>query len=264
MGVEDMSEDLTTSSSDNDLDVEFDEFSSWGAWFCSMKGNEFFCEVDEDYIRDGFNLSGLSNQVPWYEYALDVLTDGSHSLKNEVLTAGEEAEVEASSEILYGLIHARYIITARGLNRMLEKYKSCDFGRCPRVMCSGQPCLPVGLSDVPRQSTVKLFCPHCEDVFYPRSKYQGHVDGAYFGTTFPHLFLMTFPQLRPEKRAEMYVPKVFGFKISPLAYSNNTKDTGGSGRHVRTRGGEEQESRGNKNAGSTSTSGMKKSKQHTG
>jgi hypothetical protein len=31
---------------------------------------------------------------------------------------------------------------------MLEKFKNCDFGRCPRVYCNGQACLPVGLSGV--------------------------------------------------------------------------------------------------------------------
>lgn len=32
-------------------------------------------------------------------------------------------------------------------------------------------------ADIPRQSTVKLFCPRCEDVYYPRSKYHGNLDG---------------------------------------------------------------------------------------
>lgn len=34
--------------------------------------------------------------------------------------------------------------------------------------------------------------PLCQDIYFPRSKYQGNIDGAYFGTTFPHLFLMTY------------------------------------------------------------------------
>ena len=155
-------------------------------------------------------------QVPYYDYALDLILD-SESLQNEILTEAQQEVVEHAAEALYGLIHARYILTARGLAAMAEKFKNCDHGRCPRVLCNGQPCLPVGLSDIPRQSTVKLFCPKCEDVYYPRSKYHGNLDGAYFGTTFPHLFLMSYPALRPAKATERYVPRVFGFKIHASA-----------------------------------------------
>jgi casein kinase II subunit beta len=199
---------------------------SWVGWFCSIKGNEFFCEVDEDYIQDDFNLSGLPSQVPYYDYALELILDAD-SGQDEILTEAQQAAVEAAGEALYGLIHARFILTTRGLAAMAEKFRSCDFGRCPRVLCNGQPCLPVGLSDQPRQSTVKLFCPRCEEAYYPRSKYHGNIDGAYFGTTFPHLFFLTYPQLKPQKPLSKYVPRVFGFKISPLAWSEDGKDADG-------------------------------------
>jgi casein kinase II subunit beta len=47
----------------------------WISWFLSSKGNEYFCEVEEDYILDRFNLTGLNNEVSNYAQALDLITD---------------------------------------------------------------------------------------------------------------------------------------------------------------------------------------------
>ena len=196
---------------------------------------------------------------------------------SQVLTEEQHELVETAAEMLYGLIHVRYILTSRGMAAMHEKFKAFEFGRCPRVLCQGQACLPVGTVDIPRQATVKIFCPRvqllivllnysysmvetqnqdyyswtqrspsyisvlkavtpavenpaaceicikpqiysclvphqpcknnliccfqpqCQDIYCPRSKYQDNIDGAFFGTTFPHLLLMTYPSLAPPR-----------------------------------------------------------------
>ncbi|KAE8678484.1 Casein kinase II subunit beta [Hibiscus syriacus] len=208
----DAEDESETDNEESDVSGSDGDGTSWISWFCNLRGNEFFCEVDDDYIQDDFNLCGLSSQVPYYDYALDLILDVESS-HGDMFTEEQNELVESAAEMLYGLIHARYILTSKGMAAMLDKYKNYDFGRCPRVYCCGQPCLPAGQSDIPRSSTVKIYCPRCEDIYYPRSKYQGNIDGAYFGTTFPPLFLMTYGHLKQQKATQSYVPRVFGFKI---------------------------------------------------
>jgi casein kinase II subunit beta len=95
--------------------------------------------------------------------------------------------------------------------------KNNHFGKCPRVLCQGQPLLPVGLSDIPRSKGVKLYCSRCEDIYQPKANRHINLDGAYFGTTFPHMLLQIYSHIVPAKSNERYVPRIYGFKIRDVS-----------------------------------------------
>jgi len=188
---------------------------SWIKWFCNLRGNEFFCEVDPEYIIDRFNLIGLDPKVPKYEQALAQILDS----EMEEIDDESHQEIELAAEILYGLIHARYIMTNKGLSKMKSKFIDKEFGTCPRVDCDNFAFLPLGQSDTENESMVKMYCGVCEQLYLPRSTKHHHTDGAYFGTGFPQMFFMVNKGLRSKpNEAKKWVPSLYGFRISDNAY----------------------------------------------
>ncbi len=172
---------------------------TWISNFCNLVGHEYFAEVAEDFIEDDFNLTGLSQQVHMYKEALEMILDvepedddeeeeeeeeddDDDEMLNDSITGGpfrnnisrrhtrmssDTSVIETSAELLYGLIHQRYITSRPGIQQMLEKYDLEHFGRCPRVLCGGAKVIPVGRTDTPGLDTVKLFCPCCLDLYTP-------------------------------------------------------------------------------------------------
>ncbi|KAK3682397.1 casein kinase II regulatory subunit-domain-containing protein [Podospora appendiculata] len=256
---------------------------SWISSFCALLGHEYFAEVSEEFIEDDFNLTGLQTQVAMYKEALEMILDIEPEDDDEEDDDEEEDEedvsgdardslgarapgerrhhsriasdlsvIESSAEMLYGLIHQRFICSRAGIQQMSEKYELGHFGVCPRTNCNQTRTLPVGLSDIPGEDTVKLFCPSCLDVYVPPNSRFQTVDGAFFGRTFGGLFLLTFPEFDLSKSAtegvtnltraptddnsmlngvyarnvapglgpgKIYQPKIYGFKVSEVARS---------------------------------------------
>ncbi|KAJ3483608.1 hypothetical protein NLI96_g6201 [Meripilus lineatus] len=163
----------------------------------------------------------LNTEVTHYPQALDLITDNLDDDVQDEL----RGSLDVQARLLYGLIHARWIVTARGLAKMLEKYKRADFGRCPRVLCQSQPLLPVGLTDIPYEKSVKLYCGRCEDIYSPKSSRHGSIDGAYFGTSFPHLLFLVYPNLIPPKSGPIDVgPSMRGGEADPNRRSRRPRD----------------------------------------
>lgn len=155
--------------------------------------------------------------------------DNEESVEGESRTGGRRAErkhnrmasdlsvIESSAELLYGLIHQRYICSRAGIQQMSEKYELSHFGNCPRTNCEHARTLPVGLSDIPGEDTVKLFCPSCLDVYVPPNSRFQTVDGAFFGRTFGSLFLMTFPDYDISTKAHEPLASATTSRAAPAA-----------------------------------------------
>jgi len=193
---------------------------TWISWFCSLPGHEYFCEVSEDFIEDDFNLTGLNTMVPFWKEAMEMVLDVEPE-DEDASKIPDVSIVESSAEMLYGLVHQRFILTRAGLQAMAEKYENGVFGSCPRVYCVSCNVVPCGRSDMPGVDTVKLFCPNCNDIFVPpSSRFQG-VDGAFFGTTFAHLFFQTYRELAP---APFWKAPIGGSPLSPRTSTSATRN----------------------------------------
>lgn len=217
---------------ENEFDEDEDDQNdmTWVEWFCSLPGHEFFCIVDEEFIDDAFNLTGLAAIVPHFSEALEMLQDIG---PEGPYTKADLQRIEASAELLYALIHQRYIQSRQGITHLYDKYKSKIWGVCPRTLCERQPVLPIGLSDSPNQDTVKLFCPQCQDVYQPPSSRHQTIDGCAFGTTAAHLLIYSYPDFCRQmvngwwprlnndryegmtriQQSGIYHPRIYGFKV---------------------------------------------------
>ncbi|CDK27953.1 unnamed protein product [Kuraishia capsulata CBS 1993] len=196
-----------------------EELDTWISQYCSMFGRDWFVEVDPEFIEDDFNLTGLNSSVPFFREALDTILD----LEPETPIRQQNLPlVEHAAELLYGLIHARYILTKQGLQAMAEKYEQKQFGVCSRFYCEGMHLIPVGRYDQAGIETVRLYCPRCCDIYVPTSSRYLNIDGAFFGTSFAGVFVKMYPEIEEQcqqSRNRVYELKLYGFKISPLAPS---------------------------------------------
>lgn len=204
--VEEASEEELSDMTESETEV------TWIEWYCGLKGHDYLIEVEESFIQDDFNLTGLSTQVPYFDKALDMILDNEYEEEED---PDRQYAVESAAQLLYGLVHSRFLLTSKGLHLMLHKYHVTVFGACPNTMCNGTAVVPVGLVDQPNIHTAKLFCPRCNEVHHPRkSSSLGKLDGAFFGTTFPHLFFLQYSSLVPSSvPSQYYRPKIYGFRV---------------------------------------------------
>lgn len=206
---------MENSDSNKDLqDSKSDKSTSWVKWFNNRALSNFLVEVDNEYITDSFNLYGLKTEIPNFNHLLSII-------------AGDAPEDDDDSKnsfskdciCLYSLIHARFITTPKGLSLMKDKYIKGDFGTCPRVSCAQHNVLPIGLFDQMKIAKVHVYCPLCQEIYKIHEDEKVYLDGSFFGTSFPHILLQTYPYYATLKTPPYCSSKIFGFNV----YHNFTR-----------------------------------------
>lgn len=102
--------------------------NSWISWFLASKGNEYFCEVDDEYIVDRFNLTSLNSEVLNYSQALELITDTSGSFYVETAqltfqaTRTSTTSSETSSRPLPGICTASFTPASSSLRAGSPKW----------------------------------------------------------------------------------------------------------------------------------------------
>lgn len=181
--------------------------SPWIDSYCDRPGNEFYTKVPVSFITDPviYHSVGVCYHGENFEEIVESIVDDLS------ISSVDSASMSSAIIDVYDLFHARYMISADGLQQLQRKFNDGGFGHCPRSFCRGQRVLPVGLHDELGKSTVKIYCPCCKDVYIPVDVKHRVIDSAAFGTTLPHLFLMKYPQ---EVEIHLkYIPRIFGFRI---------------------------------------------------
>jgi len=153
-----------------------------------------------------------SSSYPIYRRALHMILADADASTDDESSDDEDLiippyAIQKAAEALYLLLHARFVISPRGLEaiRHVMALDNTVFGKCPRSCCKGTGLLPYGYSNdytsdasVPTVTTASRkehdscchrYCPSCGEVWI---SWESKTDGCAWGPSWCHLFLLAF------------------------------------------------------------------------
>ena len=66
-------EQVDQNNSDDDEVYNDDSDGDWISWFCNLEGNEFFVEIEENFVRNTINLYGLLKGYKNYKEYIEII-----------------------------------------------------------------------------------------------------------------------------------------------------------------------------------------------
>jgi casein kinase II subunit beta len=181
---------------------------NWKESFLRIPENSWFVDIEPEYVDDPFNVYGLQTKISNFSICADII---SGKTKKETIDPTILKEVERNLPIAYGLIHARYITSPNGLDKLNEKYTKRIFGTCPRYYCKNEPLLPIGKSSDYGVGMVKVFCPQCRKIYDPRPL--SYLDGSFWGPNAVHILIDHMDLMDRSLNTKKYKLEAFGFAV---------------------------------------------------
>jgi casein kinase II subunit beta len=191
--------------------------TAWITRFLNEPRCKLLLRVDDEFLHNSFNVTGAKQLLSHFAHAYDLLRRGALADESD----DDQDGIDRETEILYCLLHRRFLLTRAGMQLLFEKFQQKIFQQCPRVNCRGAQCLPYGISEEFGRYPVKMYCPGCCDVYNSEVE---TFDGSAFGPSWIHMFLQKYPQVIPPGPNKVYVPKIFGFRIAQPGVSDEESD----------------------------------------
>ena len=210
---------------DDEASRKYDiEKKRWVDWFLTMPSGRLFVHATEDFIsKSDANSSSFqsSNQT-------DEKTVAEMAKKGKSREDVRQMDLNTAQE--YGKdIHTLYSNSAEFIQDIFDKYQNTtDFPRCPRVLCYGQTCFPVGplyptddkevasLQKLNENMCVHFYCPRCNDYYLPSQVLYKNIPGIYFPRNYLPKALKKLYQNKnflESKPFIQYVPTIFGIPM---------------------------------------------------
>lgn len=176
-------------------------------------------EVELGFITSRAVRDSVAGDFSNFEIAVELITD-RHCSRGFWAIGDREAFVRKLENVLkeaimiYERIHAKYIATKRGLEKMRERIDCGFYGVCPRYKCNNHHLIPMGPSFQHNKGKIEFYCSLCKDD-YCNMKYLKQfkdVDGACFGPAFPVKYLQEYPESDNDE-LEYVKPTVYGFRL---------------------------------------------------
>lgn len=201
----------------------------WVDWFLTMPAGRLFVHASEECISKSNKCS--SNFQSSHQTVEKTVEEMAKRGKTE--TDVRNIDLEVAKE--YGSdIYPTYSESAEFIQDIYDKYQNTtDFPRCPRVLCYGQTCFPVGplfdhnnkeeVQKLNEKMCVHFYCPRCNDYYLPSQVLYKNISGAYFPRSYLPKVLKKFYQDKERKPFVQYVPTIFGIPMMEVKEKDRKK-----------------------------------------